>query len=157
MKSIKHNLYIPLLFLILSLGFSNCDKLPKNGELDGMWQLMEIQYNNNGSYDSIVNQKEKQIYLSIQLDLFAFKSYKTFYPPLTEETIGRFNHTNNKLKLYDFYKHYDDKDVSIDNVNTTILRPLGIDGNKADFTIEDLDSEKMILYSTYARIILRKF
>jgi hypothetical protein len=128
-----------------------------NGDLDGMWQMMEVQYaGHNGNYDSIVQTKDKKIYWSVQYKLMDIIG-NVGGDGLTNETLARFDHAGDSLVLYDFYRHYRSADSLISDSQTHVLNGIGVDGNVARFFVEKLTSDNLLLRSTYARVILRKF
>lgn len=153
----KHIILISCLTFLINL--IGCDKLPQNGDLDGMWQVTEISYNSqNGQYDSIVNKKAEQIYWLFQLDLMAIRSKVEGQDNLSDNIRARFKHTGNTLDIYEIYYHeWGITDSLITNPNTTEYVRYGIKGNKAHFKIEKLDADHMRLQSDYAIISFRKF
>src|SRR3712207_6070278 len=56
---------IPYIIITATLLFSACDKVPENGLLDGLWQLMEIE--DEGTRKDI---SQEHLYCSFQLKLF---------------------------------------------------------------------------------------
>jgi hypothetical protein len=63
---IKKNIGWCCIYLLLSTVFS-CDKLPMNGDLDGMWQLMSVEM--DGEVSDV---KSRKRYWSFQLHLVQF-------------------------------------------------------------------------------------
>lgn len=129
-----------------------CDKLPKNGDLDGMWQLLTIEH--NGTTDDV---KDSQLYLSFQLDLFQLttvKNNKIYY--------GYFDHVNDSLIFRQFSDMAEEHPTAPDNYpitqeNISIINQWGYYALKDTFKIEHLTKDDMVLRSKYARITYRKF
>ena len=138
---------------------SSCDKMPENGKLDGMWQLLEVDYKKTGSADSIVNTKDKQIYWAVQFKLISIRNapYTPIVEGLTEETMARFRHQGDSILIDEIYLHRRSEDVLVSSEETTLFRTFGIDGNKARFKIEKLSDDQLYLSSGYARLAFRKF
>lgn len=136
-----------IFFIILLLAFitSSCDKMPCNGDLDGMWQLMSI------SNDSIeTSTKDLKIYYSFQLHLLQLNKetspYKRFY--------AHFNHSNDSLKIYDVCEK-SDLNIFISNPDT--LKEFGITELKDGFKVNSLNSKTMILEKEGTTLTFRKF
>ncbi len=131
---------------------ASCDKLPKNGDLDGMWQLMTIE--RNGTTDDV---KDQQLYLSFQLDLFQLTSVsdnKIYY--------GYFDNLGDRIVFRKFSdmveEHPDNPDnYPITEENIAIIGKWGYYALEDIFNIEHLTKNDMILRSKYARITYRKF
>ena len=64
-----------------------CDKVPMNGNLDGMWQLMAIQYNTTGSVSDV---KISRLYYSFQLHLVELNNNEAF---------AHFSHRNDSIVM----------------------------------------------------------
>ncbi len=132
-----------LLFILLLI--SSCGKLPMNGQLDGMWQLMSIASATGEEIDT----KKQQLYYNVQLELLALQRGGSV------EYLGRFVHTSDSLIVSDFRVH-----ISGDNSTQAVpgdLAPWGIEGISARFGIEKLDGDKMVLRSGKALLSFRKF
>lgn len=148
MKNILYTLYIYL----VCLAICSCDKLPKNGDLDGMWQVLTIEH--NGTTDNI---KESQYYLSFQLDLFQLtttRNNKIYY--------GYFDHKNDSIIFRQFSDMAEEHPTAPDNYpitsdNISIINQWGFYALKDSFKIELLTKDDMILRSKHARITYRKF
>lgn len=132
-----------LLFLLLLLGISSCDKAPINGKLDGRWQLMTIEYE-NGRVEECY-----RIYYSIQLHLVEIsdKGGKggTF--------IGRFSYKDDEVTMSDFRRRGQEEELA----TLAELQTFGISLPLTHFKVEKATSEKLILKSDYARLNFRKF
>lgn len=132
-----------LLFLLLLLGISSCDKAPINGKLDGRWQLMTIEYE-DGRIEECY-----RIYYSIQLHLVEIsdKGGKggTF--------IGRFSYKDDEVTMSDFRRRGQEEELA----TLAELQTFGISLPLTHFKVEKATSEKLILKSDYARLNFRKF
>lgn len=152
MITMRRLLYV-LLILFATAG---CDKWPENGDLDGMWQFLTVTYHTAGG-DSAVIVKDGQAYLSFQLDLAQIKAVNMELDSATSTILARFNHSDGKLTLYDFYRHYRTADSLFTDADSLLLTPLGIRGTSCTFDVASLSSESMELESDYADITFRKF
>jgi len=148
MKLIKNTF---LLTFIILLTFS-CDKLPANGDLDGMWQVMTIKH------DGVTTDvKQEQSYLSIQLKLVMLgylEDSRRFY--------GYFDHKGDSL-IFRQISHPSKNETSTDdNVPLTEdelyrLHRWGIYRLTDRFKILSLSNETMVLQSDSATVSFRKF
>lgn len=134
--------------VILSLLFivTACDKVPINGNLDGMWQLMAVQDNATGSASDV---KSSRLYYSFQLHLVELGNAE-FY--------AHFSHRNDSIVMYDWcYGNSDDNSVNVKMTDATALNKFGLYELRDSFKVEVLTSEKMQLRSRKATLNLRKF
>lgn len=144
--------------LICSLLFAaSCDKLPENGKLDGMWQIMSVNYARNSGYDSLVNVKPMHVYLSFQLKLAQINAGEYSNRTGSGIILSRFKRSGSTLSFYNFYLSQFAADILITDSATTALQCIGINGIAAKFHIDRLDDNKLQLSSDYAQIICRKF
>lgn len=150
------------ILMLLMVGVYSCDKLPKNGELDGMWHLQQV------TTLAATPQQEEDvtatgIYWNINLDLLQIYSKKRVM--YHDEASGkdvylaycRFEHTGTALDISKVYLSYDVKDSLLTDPATTIMEPYGIVGCSETFFIEHLGSKHMILVSDDKRLVFRKF
>lgn len=137
-----------IVLIIVLLQLFSCDKLPINGKLDGMWQLMEIEYTNG-----IVEHPEKTYY-SIQLHLIKLsKVYEgSLHGSNAVNYVGRFEYTADSLVIKDLRANKDE-----DLVTKEQLIPFGLNGPVDRFKIEKLTNDKMILQSGSVMLSFRKF
>lgn len=131
MKEMKKKYYL-FLSCMLSL-LCSCQKEPINGKLDGMWQLMKIEYKNKPTVIP------DQLYLSIQLHMVRLHGIAS------NECYGTFAHSGDSIHIVIREKKI--SDVAVYGMNDTIQ----------NFAIEQLSSQKMILQSSYASLSFRKF
>ncbi len=142
-----------MLMLFLTFSVVSCDKLPRNGRLDGHWQLME--------YDG-KSVKAERTYWSFQLDLLQFKSYT--HSPITEVqysggVVARFSHRGDSLILTKGYLMNRDhqQDILIDAAHPADLSGFGITSLPMGYRVALLTDEEMILTSGQHRLVFRKF
>ena len=124
------------------LSICSCGKMPVNGKLDGMWQLMKIE-TRGSEYDM----KESRLYYNVQLELLGLQS--AGYVGI----LGRFIQTNDSLFVYDFRSS---KDNAIP-ADYGQLATFGIYNQQERFGIETLTHDKMVLRSATATLYFRKF
>ncbi len=152
-KTIR-NAAAALAALWLCVWLSACDKLPENGDLDGYWQVTEVQFCHDGEYDSIVAMKDRKIFWAVQLKLLSITGITNNQ---SNETLCRFSHEGDQLWITSMYVHLRSEDILIEDSTFSALRDTGIDGNQAQFQVEALDDNRMQLRSDFARILFRKF
>lgn len=153
----KLSLALSAFVVMLLFTLQSCDKMTDNGQLDGMWQFMEVSYAHEGEYTSTVNTKSYKAYLAFQLDL---AKITWMYAPIvgaSNTVLCRFDHKGNTLRLYNFYYNFTDRDSLITDPGTMLLAPIGIKGNDTVFIIKEENAHTLILQNEYARIVLRKF
>ena len=149
MKKIFHYLF---LFIILCV--ASCSKLPCNDDLDGQWQLMQINTKAEPSDSTYTLQQQKKndrVYWCFQLDLLMVQE--------TTETpwiYARFNHDNGYLDITSIYKNNRPEDSLITDPNTTMLEPIGISGNAETFKVEKLSRKEMILTTKIKQLVFKK-
>lgn len=132
-----------ILLLFTTLFMSACGKLPMNGRLDGMWQLMSIAPDG----DEEINTKESKLYYNVQLHLIGLQKGGQV------EYLGRFTQTHDSLFVHDFLLNADN------SIQATPegLAPFGIYGTSERFGIEEISNKKMVLKSNKALLTFRKF
>lgn len=145
----KH--YFKLLFCILFL--SSCEKAAKNGFLDGQWQLMSIQKDEESA---LSDKKSEAIYWSFQLGIMVIHTPNYLHNNITNNTFGNYILTSDSLLIPSLYIHYYDKDSLITNTYTTVLNSVGIQGNSAQFAVESLTKNSLILHGQQQRLRFRK-
>lgn len=147
-----------LLLLCLAF-FASCDKVPMNGDLDGMWQLM-VKEDANG----IKNVKSDKIYMSFQLHLVQFDGPNmdnggSFH---TRLYYGRFKHEGDSLFIYELC-HNSKNETAADNnewikeTETDKLEQWGIYSLNNRYKVVKLDSDAMILRREDLVLTYRKF
>lgn len=131
-------------YFIISIIFivTACDKMPMNGHLDGMWQLMAIQDNAIGGVSDV---KSSRLYYSFQLHLVQLNN---------GEAYAHFSHQNDSIVMYDWY---DGSVVNNKITDATILNKFGLYELRDSFKVEVLTREKMQLRSRKVTLSFRKF
>ena len=152
---------------LLPAFLSGCDKMPDNGSLDGMWQIMSVAYNSNYSeadstqaeaYTIITDTKKYKAYLSFQLDLAKLHWFDIYIDcPNTNIVLCRFARGKSELRFHKFYWDCVDHDIEITDEEATRLSPFGFHQTDETFKVIQLTHKSMILQSRYARRVLRKF
>ena len=126
--------------LVFLVGLVSCGKKPINGDLDGRWQLMTIDYHENGDID-------KPEFTYYDVGLHVMKLWKTtgedgsFGP----SWLGRFSHEGDSLH------------IRMIRMNKKMVQPFGLNDTIQHFCVETLKKKKMVLNSDYARLEFRKF
>ena len=142
----KQNItYIVALFIML-VSFQSCEfEASDNGDLDGNWQLMQIDtIATGGSY----NVKNYQLFYAVQVRLLCLKAYND---NVSSDMYFHFEHTADSLKL----KPASNDGHAMYPVST--LRPYGINKEQDAFKIMLLNSDRMQLRSDSLLLSFRKF
>lgn len=152
MKTIRRRA-LPLIILLLSVLFSGCDKLPENGDLDGLWQLMSIQ---NGG--TTTDMKAKRMYCSFQLKLFMLGN--DAYP---RHFFGYFEHKGSTMRFHHFTFRSDYveggkiDELMTDETGLKHIAPWGFYSTDCTFNVVKLNSSELILEHGDTKIVYRKF
>ena len=134
-----NNLLFPCIFLFLmAMSLCSCNKKSINGDLDGRWQIMEIELNGE-----TVNKKDDQLYYNFYLHVCNLSMYGKFF------TDGNMEYDGKTLWLQFPYAN---AEWSIE-----LLKAYGIYTNPVTFTVEYIDRHKLILKEGDEIITLRKF
>lgn len=142
-----------IIFLaIITTLATSCDKVPVNGDLDGMWQVMSITH--NGQVEEV---KEQQSYLSIQLHLFQLGTLAN-----SIQYFGYFDHTKDSLYLRNIsvpsqHEQAGEDDVLIDERDIAKLHRWGIYRSPDGFKVITLNNDKLVLQSDSVTVSFRKF
>lgn len=133
MKKIKHILIIMAIACVVAATATSCRKMPENGDLDGQWQIMSIEYN-----DGTMSNPKGMYYC-------LFRSVVN----LTSRT-----HATQSGNL-----HYKDRKLTLSMPYSTaaMLEPWGMNSAETTFSVKQLSKDKMTLESDYSLIELRKF
>jgi len=122
-----------LLFSCILSFLSSCQKEPINGKLDGMWQLMKIEYKDKPTVTP------DQLYYCIQLHMVQLNGVNT------SGSSGTFTHSGDSIHIVIREKQISD------------VAPYGMNDTIQNFYIEQLSSQRMTLKSSYASLQFRKF
>jgi len=151
-------------FCIVSvLAISSCDKLPDNGKLDGMWQLVSIE--KNGKVEDV---KANAKYWSVRLRLFQYSSNRSMDNNLY---YSHFSKEGSTLVLRDFcsqaaYEKEGDDNEWLSIEESSVLNDWGLyftpDVNNtkkvtSTFHIAELTNSSMILTTDSTKLSFRKF
>jgi len=141
-----------ILFILLSVLLTACDKVPVNGKLEGMWQLMEII-----SPAGIIDVKSNKTYISFQLNLSQWQRGGTIY-------YAHFNHTGDYLVFYDMYspakptlEDFNDHRITQEEIDQGVLAPWGVHTLNPSYVILELTSSHMTLFGGDTTLKFRKF
>lgn len=138
--------------LIMCFLLTACDKLPANGDLDGMWQLIEVEHNG-----VIRNVKEGQVYMSIQLKLFMLGDRVN-----SMRYYGYFNHEGDSIFFWQFSypsmnESDDDNNLPVEEEDKGELERWGFYSLKERFKVEKLTKDLLIMQSDSVKIRYIKF
>ena len=130
----------------------SCDKMPANGDLDGMWQIMEIERGG-----TTTDMKQQQMYMSIQLSLFQLGDIKN-----ARRYYGYFKHEGGTIHFWKF-SYASANETSADNNepitadNVSLLHPYGFHALDETFTVVKLTRDLLILQNDSTTIRYIKF
>lgn len=133
-----HKKIFLILPLLLVLMLSGCQKASINGDLDGRWQLLEIE--KRGVTESI---KDQQLYMNFYLHVCSLSYYGGTF------TEGNLKYENNKIWMQFPYIN------TLAGLNK--LETYGIYSNPVEFQVEYISKDKMIIKEGDIIITLRKF
>jgi len=123
--------YIIAVLLILIV--SACGKTPINGDLDGRWQIMKIEY------ASGEEETPERVYYSV-----ALHTINLMQVGVTSQT-GNMEYTGDSLFV----------EMPVSKIED--LLPFGMNDTKQRFGVKELTSKHLVLQSDYARLEFRKF
>ena len=129
MDTMKRYIIAVLLILIVSA----CGKTPINGDLDGRWQIMKIEY------ASGEEETPERAYYSV-----ALHTINLMQVGVTSQT-GNMEYTGDSLFV----------EMPVSKVKD--LLPFGMNDTKQRFGVKELTSKHLVLQSDYARLEFRKF
>ena len=118
---------------LLLLMASACGKMPINGDLDGRWQIMKIEY------ASGEEEVPERAYYSV-----ALHTINLMKVGVSNQT-GNMEYTGDSLFVV----------MPISKVED--LLPFGMNGTEQRFGVKELTSNHLVLQSDYARLEIRKF
>ncbi len=163
MRPLHYKIYTILILLAMSLSTA-CDKMPDNGQLDGMWQLMSIETADG----HILDVKDQQHYWSFRLRLVQFTASRGID---TDKYYAHFYREEGNIVLKDFcqearYEKDTDDNVWVSSEEAELLHPWGVYGQtdeddsqkiKATYRVEALTDTRLVLKSDQVCLIFRKF
>lgn len=121
------------IIILLAVLASACGKLPINGDLDGRWQIMKIEYA-SGEEDT-----PERAYYSIALHSINLMQVGG------GSQNGKMEYTGDSLF------------VTMPISTKEDLLPFGMDSTVQHFGVKELTSKHLVLQSDYARLEFRKF
>ena len=152
----------PLYLLLLSLAlllFAGCGKMPENGDLDGLWQLVEMHSKadpTDPQYSHYTDKRAEKVRWAFQLQLLSMKSFDLLPGTDTNEAVARFQYSSDRLQLTQIYLHYRDRDQLVEDPATAPFQTLGVRGCKAQFRIAKLGGSRLILCSDMDSLVFVK-
>ncbi len=138
----KQILYFIVLLLFTS-GIASCNKRDCNGDLDGMWQLVEWKDPDG----AVVATKEDMIFYSVQLQMMNFKKLT----PAELNYNSSFRKTDDGIQVYDPIRYIGGGHDQI--MDMSVLNPVGVPADGI-MKIEGLTSQDLIL-SSQAKGVLK--
>ena len=142
----KQLAYIFFLCLILSA----CEiETSNNGHLDGNWQLRTIDTLQTGG---ICDMSRSYIYWSVENNLLQLRDIDNS----NLKILFRFEKKGDQLNIHSPFKVIT-KDELEPLEDDELLRPFGIYGTTADFSIEQLNSSQLVLRNEDYRFHFRKY
>ena len=122
MKHTFHILHLTGFIFITAFTLISCDKVPMNGQLDGMWQIMKVQ-TAAGTHDA----KADCAYLSIQLHLCQWDQLSKANP-------------NGHVRIYSHFRREGDNIIFYDFANPSLHRS-NLDDNEM-LTSDEMEAQK---------------
>ena len=122
-----------IIAVLLMLMVSACGKMPINGDLDGRWQIMKIEY------VSGEEETPERAYYSV-----ALHTINLMQVGVTSQT-GNMEYTGDSLFV----------EMPVSKIED--LLPFGMNDTKQRFGVKELTSKHLVLQSDYARLEFRKF
>ena len=144
--NIRKNIETSVYFLIVLFTLLSCDKLDKNGKLDGNWQLTEWMQNSTGR---VVADKHDLLFYTIKLELIQFRDCKNGQSPY----FAYFEYTDDNLILGQVFQNTANSDIPS---TTEALAQYGVT-NDGKFKITKLTSSEMILQNDENTLSFRKY
>lgn len=134
--------------LALCLTIASCTmERSDNGDLDGFWQLTQVDSLANGrSADT----KESLVFWSVQKDLLQVSAEGY------AKVVFRFDHTGDSLSLSS-PRENDRTKGDTEVADAESLRPYGINSLEERFAVATLDGGTMVLQSTVLRLYFRRY
>lgn len=130
---------IPSVLLLMACGLTGCDKKPINGDLDGQWQVMNVE-------PEPVTTIDQRIYYCFNLHTCTLTHYGQ---DRTDCMAG--NMTFNGSTLHLDFPNYATPEGMLR------LQQYGIRSNPVSFTIETLNSKSLVMTDGSTTVTLRKF
>lgn len=131
-----------------SLAVASCTlETSGNGELDGYWQLSQVDSLHNGS---TVDMRPRGIYWAVQMNML--RTYRVD----NSAYFFRFTNTGDSLLLSNPYRDLrDSSDIKV--TDAEFLRPYGVNSLNEHFAILTLEGGRMTLQSERLRLYFKKY
>ncbi len=141
-----------LFFTITLLATTGCDKLPANGDLDGLWQLMEID-----TGGTVTDTKSDRLYCSFQLHLFMLGSQQAG----PRAYFGYFEHKGSTIRFHRFtfrsdYTEDSNEDRLMTDDDLSVIQPWGFTSTDCTFTVKELTGKRLVISQGETTITYRK-
>ncbi len=152
MYKLRLTAILPAILLSLSLSlFSSCElETSDNGDLDGMWHLMQVDTISTGGINDVVPQR---IYWSFQVRLANLRSLVD-----GPDVFCRFERNENLLRLHSFY--FNDRpggDPALDEATAVVLKKVMVDSLTQTYRIDNLDASTMVLSTNTLKLRFVKY
>lgn len=139
-------------FLLAFFLLASCDKVPMNGDLDGLWQLMTVR---TGSETR--DARNDYAYLSFQLHL-------TQWDHAGRSFFAHFVHEGDSIRFYDFVhdslhrsKADDNEWVTEEEMSSGVMDVWGVHNLNARYRVRQLDGDALVLEKADTTLFFRKF
>lgn len=150
----RHTSTAILTVLALTL-LTTCDKVPMNGPLDGMWQLMSVE-----TPDGLRPTRDDELFLSFQLHLTQWEKKHT-----SRTYFAHFERRGDSLRIYDITRaalhdlsHGDDDHLITDaQMSAGEMDAWGIHTTTPSFHINRLDCSNLTLQAADTTLTFRKY
>ncbi len=141
-----------LYILIMCSTLIACDKMPANGDLDGMWQVMQVEHNGVTK-----NVAADQLYMSIQLKLFMLGDIE-----YSRRYFGYFEHVGDSMRLWKFSKASAnesgaDDNIPVNELDKIRLKQWGFYSVNESFKVDKLTKDILIMHNDSSTIHFIKF
>lgn len=141
-----HLIFLLSLLLSALVGLTGCQKHDINGDLDGLWQIMEIeQLGPSGEVQATITPAEGR-YMSFQLHVCQLRNPDG---PIGKQGTANMTFDGGTLTL--------DFPYATTEYDTERLTQWGIYTLQPVFTIETLDRSSLVMTSAHARLHCRRF
>lgn len=143
-----------VLIALLSIITTGCTLEPSNNEeLDGMWCLTRVDTIANGKFDS--NYRQQRVFWSFQGTLMQTQKFNAYD---AYRYIYSFSREGNILKVNNPYLiDRAQGDIIMTEDSLHVLQPQGINSLEESYTIEQLNSNNMVLNDNILRLYFEKY
>ncbi len=149
---ILHRYFGTFVCSIFIMCLFSCDKVPMNGDLDGMWKLTSIQV-----LSDVRDTREPATFMCIQLHLTEWRRERAQY-------FSHFTHEGDSLFFYDFAhaslhrsQADDNKWITAAEMESGQMDAWGIHNLDARYKVRELDGEALVLQKNDTILFFKKF